>query len=250
MLQWTSLCCNDHLNKNTFQKVFCKTSKVVSGDRVPMWYFVFVFHIVKTVWDISPVSFSMYLYLIFFLFCLISFTQKKNCHCIFLKLYLSTIICLMNFSVYKLKESSRQETFKRCYILKIIWDIMVNNSSMQRACGTRPSVKLNRASAVLHSKVHKKEAVPKPCIYHEMLYAAEQIHTQIWLLNPLWIEARSPSHLPGFRQQIPGKLLGEPHVPCWNVHVYLADLFARAHLWSRQPLLSQKWLCQMFSPLP
>lgn len=147
-------------------------------------------------------------------------------------------------------ENSRQETFKRYYILKIIWDIMVNKSSMQRACETRPSVKLNRGSAALHSKIHKKEAVPKPPVYHETLYTAEKIHTQIWLLTPLWIEARSPSHLAGLRQQIPGKLLGEPRVPCWNVHVYLADLFARAHSWSCQTLLLQKWLCQVFTPLP
>lgn len=63
-------------------------------------------------------------------------------------------------------ENYRQETFKRYYILQIIWDILVNKSSMQGACGTRPSVKLNRGSAVPHSKIHEKEAVLKPCIYH------------------------------------------------------------------------------------
>lgn len=103
---------------------------------------------------------------------------------------------------------------------------------------------------MLHSKVHKKKAVPKPRIYHETLYTTEQIHTQIWLLNPLWTEARSCSHLAGLRQQIPGNLLGEPRGPCWNVRVYLADLFARAHSRPCQPLLLQKWLCQVFNPVP
>lgn len=59
----------------------------------------------------------MYLYLIF-RFCLISVTQK------FIIIYFLTVFVYNNLfnelSVYRLRESSRQETFKMYYILRII----------------------------------------------------------------------------------------------------------------------------------
>lgn len=96
---------------------------------------------------------------------------------------------------------------------------------MHGVCRTRSTVKLNRR-AVLHSKIRQKEAVPK--LYHDTLYAVEQIHIQIWPLKPLRIEMSSPLHLASLRQQSLHELLGEPCVLHWNVHIYLSTPFACA----------------------
>lgn len=72
------------------------------------------------------------------------------------------------------------------------------------------------------SKTCKREAVPKPGLYHETRNSTDQIHIQIWLLKPLWIRVSNPLHLAGCRQQSWCLLLGLFHVWYWNVHVYFS----------------------------
>lgn len=168
----------------------------------------------------------MYIYSLFILFYLLSFTHK-----VFFIFYSPHFIWpaynhLFNeMAVFGcLWSTIRIKVLKGIKFWKLpLWDIKVVKSNILssfRACRTRPAAKLNRRRAMQHSKTCKREAVPKPGLYHETWNTTDRIHIQIWLLKSLWIRVSNLLHLAGCRQQSWCLLLGLFCVWCWNVHVY------------------------------